>query len=162
MTSLNQILSSFSGQGEILTLDGFAVVLMVYLIVSWLVCVVAAFFQVREVKYYVGLISMGLTLLTALLLGGLCRNLLPGLASSFTPGGLFLFSALIGLLVCSVPVVQYFWSISYWRGLACVVGGIFILAGAVLLFQVLAHPNDSIPARLSVPLFQKSGPGMIK
>ena len=160
MNSLNYILNIFSGQGQILSLDGFALVLIGYLLLSWFVCVAAAFLKVKEVQYYIGLISMGLTLMIALVLGGLFRNFLPDLANSFTPGGLFLLSSVVGILVCSVPVIQYSWNISFWRGLACVVVGICVLFGAVILFQVLAHPNEPIPARLSVPLFQKGGPGL--
>lgn len=157
MNSFNQILSIFSGQGPALRLDGFALVLVVYLLLSWLVCVMAAFLKVKEVQYYVGLIAMGLTILMALVLGGLCRNLLPDLASSLTPGGLFLFGAVVGVLVCSVPVIQYSWNVSYSRGLACVVCGILLLVGVVVVFQILTDPSESIQARFSGPLFPKGG-----
>jgi hypothetical protein len=140
-------------------LDGFGTILILYFVLSWLVCVAAAFAKVKEVKYYVGLISMGVTLLVALVLGGLCRNFYPDLAASFTPGGLFLFSLLVGLLVCSVPLIQYFWDVSYLHAVACVVGGIIILSVAQLAFQLIAHPVEQLPARLSVPLFQDHQPG---
>ncbi len=156
MASFNDILNSFSGQGQALSLDGFALVLVVYLILSWLICIMAAFLKVKEVRYYVGLVSMGLTILMALVLGGLCRNFLPDLAASFTPRGLFLFGALAGVLVCSVPVIQYFWNISYSRGLACVVCGVLVLAGAVFVIQLLADNNEPIRAKLSSPWLQKN------
>ncbi|MGA0333890.1 MAG: hypothetical protein ACO3N7_03795 [Kiritimatiellia bacterium] len=162
MNTFQSTLSFFGGESLVFKLDGFAMVVMAYLLLSWLICVVAAFFKVKEVQYYVGLISMGLTLLVALVLGGLCRNFLPELAAFFTPSGLFLFGALAGLLVCAVPVIQYFWDISYWHSLACVVGGILILAGAIVVFQIMAHPGEITPARFAVPLFQNGTSGLIK
>ncbi|MDF3128506.1 hypothetical protein P0Y35_04800 [Kiritimatiellaeota bacterium B1221] len=156
MNALNDILNSFSGDGQALSLDGFALVLVVYLVLSWLICIMAAFLKVKEVRYYVGLVSMGLTILMALVLGGLCRNFLPDLAASFTPRGLFLFGAFAGVLVCSVPVIQYFWNVSYSRGLACVVCGVLVLVGAVLVVQLLADSNEPIRARLSAP-WMKNG-----
>jgi hypothetical protein len=159
MSTLSQLIETLSAQGQRMGLDGFGTILVLYFILSWLVCVAGAFAKVKEVQFYVGLISMGVTLLVALVIGGLCRNFSPDLAASFTPGGLFLFSLVVGLLVCSVPLIQYFWDISYWHGLACVVGGICIMAAGLLVFQLLAHPVDQLPARLSVPLFQDHQPG---
>lgn len=161
MSPFNQILHTLASQSEIFGMDGIAVELVTYLILSWLICVIAAYLKVKEVQLYVGMIAMGLTLVVALSLGGLCRNLYPELAASFTPSGLFLFSGLVGILVCSAPVIQYFWQVPYWKGLTCVLGGIVILAALYITFQVLAHPMEQLPARLAVPLFQKGGPGLL-
>ncbi|WFB37410.1 hypothetical protein P3T73_06510 [Kiritimatiellota bacterium B12222] len=158
MNSFNQILTSLSDQSEMLSLDGFVWVVLFYLVLSWLVCVSGAFLKVRETQFYVGLVSMGLTLVVALMLGGLCRNFLPELAASFTPSGLFIFSIMVGLLVCSVPLIQFFWNISYWRGLACVLCGVGVLATGLVAFQMFAHPVEQLPARLAIPLFQKDAP----
>jgi len=162
MTSFNQIINSFTNQSAILSLDGFALVLMLYLFLSWLVCVAAAFLKVKDVRYYVGLISMGATLLLALLLGGISKDVFPALAATLTPGGLFLFSALVGVLVCSAPVLQFIWDISYWRGVACILGAIVILAGALIAFHFLANPSEPLQARLSVPLFHKGGASLLR
>ena len=162
MFNAHQLLSFLDGSGFSFELDGFAMVLIAYLLLSWLVCVVAAFCNVKEVQYYVGLISMGITLLASLLLGGLCRNFLPDLASSFTPGGLFFFGAVAGLLVFSAPMIQYFWEISYWHSLACVVGGVVILVGVYFIFQILANPGEITAARFAVPLFQKGIPDLLQ
>ena len=160
MSPFKQILNTIADQSEMMGLNGFAMVLVTYMVLSWLICVVAAFCKVKEVQLYVGMIAMGLTLVVALTLGGLCRNFYPQLAASFTPSGLFLFSALVGILVCSVPAVQYFWQVPYWKGLFCVLGGVMILSVVYITFQVLAHPVEQLPARLAVPLFEKGAPGL--
>jgi len=152
--SLTSLFQTLTDQGIAAGFDSFSSVLILYLLMSWMICIAAAFCKVKEVTYSAGLIAMGLSLMVAFVIGGLFRNYYPDLAASFTPAGLFSFSLLVGLLVCCVPLVQFFWDISYWRGMACVVGGIAILLVAYVGFQVIVRPPEQLPARLSVPLFQ--------
>jgi|GEM_PF-1286051 len=137
-----------------------ALALFLYFFASWLVCFAAAFCRVRETNYYVGLLSVGLTLLVSMLLAGLCRYYVPDLANSFTPWGLLVFSSVVGVFVFSVPLIQSFWKTTYLQGLACMAGGILLFLGVMIATQVMVHPAESLPARLSVPLFEPYAPGM--
>lgn len=132
-----------------------AVAMTLYFLAGWLITLAAAFCKVREPRYYVGLLSLGLTLILSLLLSGLCRHYLPDLAKSFTPSGLMMFSSLIGLLVFSVPLLQVLWKTDYLQGAACLFGGIAIFLLLFVGFQMMTHPIESLPARLSVPLFEE-------
>lgn len=130
------------------------VALAMYFLAGWLITFAAAFCKVREPRYTVGLLSLGMTLILSLVLSGLCRHFFPDLALSFTPGGLLLFSALIGLLVFSVPLLQVFWRTHYFQGAASMIGGLVLFLLLFVAFQMLSHPIDTLPARLAFPLFE--------
>ena len=133
-----------------------------YVLISWLVCVSAAFFRVKEVQFSVGLISIGACMLTAFGLTGLCRTILPDVAASFTTSGLFLITAIAGAMICSVPLVQYFWNLTYSRGLFIIGGALAILMVCLVVFHLLLYPVESLPARFAVPLFQDHQPGLVE
>lgn len=141
---------------------GLLAVVGIYLFLSWLVCVAAAFCNVREVQYRVGLLAMGASMLTAFLLVGLCRTFVPDLAASFTPSGLFLLAGVSSALACSVPVVQYFWNLSYKRGLTIVGGAVAIFLMMLVGMHLLLYPAKTLPARFEIPLFQDHQPGLIE
>lgn len=146
-------------------LSGFTGVLAiagVLCLFSWLICVAAAFCKVKDVQFTVGFLATGTAMLIAFLLTGLCRTFLPEVASSFTPSGLFLIAAVASSLVCSVPLIQYFWNLSYCRGLAIVGGAVGILVASLVMFHLMLHPAETLPARLSIPLFQENQPGLME
>jgi hypothetical protein len=130
------------------------VLLVLYFFGSWLICFAAAFLKVSNPRYYVALLSLGMSILVSLLLAGICRYYLPDLADSFTPSGLMLFSSLASLVVFSVPLLQAFWRVGYFQGFACMLGGILIFFSMFVGFQLLTEPVENLPARLAVPLFE--------
>lgn len=135
-----------------------ALVVVLYLVASWMVCFAAAFCKVRETHYYVGLVSVGMTLLVAMLLGGLCRYYLPDLAKSFSPWGLLVACTIIGIFTFAVPLIQSFWKTTYFQGFACIMGGILIFLGVMLTVHVMMNPRQNPAARLTAPLFQDYQP----
>jgi len=143
-------------------LAGVVLILGIYVFMSWMICVTAAFWRVREVQFGVGLLAMGVSLLGAFLLVGLCRSLMPDVAASFTPGGLFLISAVASALVLSVPLIQYFWSLSYIRGLGIVGGAVALLVSGLVVVHLFLYPVETLPARFSMPLFQDHQPGLVE
>jgi hypothetical protein len=128
--------------------------LFLYFLASWLICFAAAFCKVREPRYYVGLLSMGFTMLVSLLLAGLCRYYLPDLAQSFSSSGLMLFSSLVGILVLGVPVIQAFWKTGYLQGFFCIFGGFVLFFMLMVGIQLMTESAETLPARLKTPLFQ--------
>ena len=134
------------------------IVVLLYLLASWMVCFAAAFCKVRETKYYVGLISVGMTLLVAMLLAGICRFYLPDLAKSFSPWGLMVVCTLIGIFTFAVPLIQSFWRTTYFQGFACIMGGILIFLGVMMGIQSVLNPGRNPAARLTAPLFEDYQP----
>ena len=145
---------------DISGISGLLAILGLYVLLSWLVCVTAAFFKVREVHFGVGYFAMGASLLMAFLLMGLCKSLFPDLAASFTPSGLFMVSAVSGAFVCSVPLVQYYWNLSYRRGLMIICSAVGALIMTLVMLHMFFYPAESLPARFAAPLFQDHQPGL--
>lgn len=129
-----------------------------FILLSWFLCIAGAFANVREVKFTVGVIAMGSSLFLTFVFMGLCRTLLPDLAASFTPSGLFMVCGIMGSLLCAVPLVQYFWELSYLRSFSVVAGAVAIMITGYVAINAMMYPVDTLPARLAVPLVQDHQP----
>lgn len=125
----------------------------IFLAASWSICFVAAFCQVRRTPMYVAMLSVGLAVLVSLIVAGLLRGYFPDLANEFTAWGLLMVSFVLTSLVFSVPLIQYFWQVGYFRGLCCLGGGFGLLLVAMLALQYTMQPVRSLPARPSIPIF---------
>lgn len=123
-----------------------------YVLISWFVCVSAAFFKVERVHVSVGLLAIAASIISGTFLAVVCKSFLPEVASTFTPQGLFLITAAAGALVCSVPLVQYSWHISYSRSVMVMCGAVVIFISSLALFQTLLRAPEPLRDRLSVQI----------
>lgn len=161
MQETSSILNLFAQSWGLDSLGSVGVAIILYLIAAGMICFFAAFCKVREPKLVSCMLALGGGFLLTLLVSGGIRSMLPDLASSFTPTGLWLFSSLFGLFVVAVPVIQALWNTSYLQGLACVAGGLFLFLLLVVETRVFMAPDQDLPARiksLQVPLFESNNP----
>jgi hypothetical protein len=146
-------MSSFDSALPPLELTGWGDVvglLLLVLFCSWLICVSAAFCKVERVQLTVGLLAIGISMVAGVLLSAFVKTTLPEVALSLTPEGLFLLTTAAGALVCSVPLVQLTWHISYSRGVMVLCGAVVIFFASLATYHSLLHSPRTLPERLSI------------
>lgn len=126
-----------------------------FLVSSWSIAFVGAFCQVQRTPMYVAMLAVGAGMLISLLIAGLVDAHFPEIANEFTPWGLWITMFLLTSCVFSIPLVQALWHTTYFQGFCCVAGGYFLIISVMMAVQMSAQPVKSLPARPTIPIFQR-------